>query len=235
MHGGRARRGGGGEPAAGSGIGGRRPGRCREGRAAPSGRRCWACPTSSSSTGSTPAWTGEPDPGLVATPLDEVADRFVDLIDEIRPTVVVTLDASDGHRDHVHVRDATLAAVDAGRLVRRRSVYLHCLPRELMQQWAELIRAEAPESALPRRAPSSGRRPSDITTVIDTAHLLDRRESAIAVHVSQTSPYEVMPPSSAEHSWHRAAAAGPAPVDGRPGARPSCLSPTAARAGPTPG
>lgn len=135
---------------------------------------------------------GDPAPGtLCAAPLDEVAEAVVTLLDEIRPTMVLTLDASDGHRDHVHVRDATLVAVDRSARAPER-VYLHCLPQDLMRRWAEVLRAEAPESAYlaVRRLGTPADR---ITTVIDTAGLLERREQAIALHASQVSPYEVMP------------------------------------------
>lgn len=136
---------------------------------------------------------GDPAPGtLCAASLDEVATTITELIEEVRPTVVLTLDASDGHRDHVHMRDATLEAVGRAAWDAER-VYLHCLPQELMRRWAELIRAEAPESAY--LAVRELGTPEDwITTVIDTADLLERRNGAIAIHASQTSPYEVMPP-----------------------------------------
>ena len=98
---------------------------------------------------------GEPAEGtLCAASVDDVAVAIVSLIDEIEPTVVPTLAASDGHRDHVNMREATLTAVDRA-------------------TWA---------------TPSE-----DVTTVIDTTDLLDRREAAIVLHRSQTSPYEVMP------------------------------------------
>ena len=57
---------------------------------------------------------GDPPAGsLVAADPDAVATEVRAVIDDLRPDVVVTLDASDGHRDHVAIRDATLAAVDA--------------------------------------------------------------------------------------------------------------------------
>jgi hypothetical protein len=34
------------------------------------------------------------------------------VIDRLQPDVVVTIDASDAHRDHAQIRDATLAAVE---------------------------------------------------------------------------------------------------------------------------
>lgn len=135
---------------------------------------------------------GDPTPGtLCAVSIDDVASAIVPLIDELEPTVVLTLDASDGHRDHVHMREATLAAVDRATWSTPRT-YLHCLPQSLMRQWAEIIRADAPESAY-LAVRELGTPPEHVTTVIDTADVLDRREAAIALHRSQTSPYEVMP------------------------------------------
>src|SRR5262245_54022017 len=86
---------------------------------------------------------GDPAPGtLVAAPLDEVADALVPLIDDVRPDVILTLDGSDGHRDHAHVRDATLLAVERATWPTPR-VYLQCLSRELMHEWAALMRGES--------------------------------------------------------------------------------------------
>lgn len=135
---------------------------------------------------------GAPGPrALVAAPVDEVADRIAALIDDVRPTVVVTLDASDGHRDHAHVRDATLLAVERTEW-QVEQVYLHCLPQELMRKWVAALVEQHPDSQ--HLGLGDLGTPADrITTVIDTADLLDRREAAIALHRSQASPYEVMP------------------------------------------
>ncbi len=128
---------------------------------------------------------------LVAAPLEEVAERIAALIDEVQPTVVVTLDASDGHRDHVHIRDAVLAAVDHSTWHTDR-VYLHCLPQELMRKWVDALTEQKPDSQ--HLALGDLGTPSEkITTVIDTADVLERREEAMRLHRSQTSPYEVMP------------------------------------------
>ncbi len=135
---------------------------------------------------------GEPIPGsLAATPVDDVAAVIVSLIDEVRPTVVVTLDASDGHRDHAHIRDATLHAVQVSSW-RPSGVYLHCLPQQLMRKWVEALIREQPDSEHLGLG-DLGTPEDKITTVIDTTTFLELREKAIAVHRSQTSPYEVMP------------------------------------------
>ena len=135
---------------------------------------------------------GEPSAtALIAAPLAAVADQIVALIDGVQPTVVVTLDASDGHRDHAHIRDAVLSAVDDAAW-RADRVYLHCLPQQLMRKWVDALTEQKPDSQ--HLALGDLGTPADkITTVIDTSDLLQRREEAIALHRSQTSPYEVMP------------------------------------------
>lgn len=136
---------------------------------------------------------GEPAPGtLCATPLREVTAAIARLVDDVRPDLVVTLDGSDGHRDHLHIRDATLAAVDAATWQADR-VYLHCLPQALMRRWVDALIAEQPDSEHLGLG-DLGTPEDQITTVVDTAGVLELRERAMALHRSQTSPYEVMPP-----------------------------------------
>jgi LmbE family N-acetylglucosaminyl deacetylase len=105
--------------------------------------------------------------------------------------VVVTLDRSDGHRDHARVRDATLAAVERAEW-RVERVYLHCLLQALMRRWLEHVARDNPASQhLDANVP--GTPPELITTVVDTARHLPERERAIAAHASQVSPYEGLP------------------------------------------
>lgn len=129
---------------------------------------------------------------LVAASLGEVAARLVELIDEVRPTIVVTLDGSDGHRDHLHVRDATVMAVrratwEVGR------VYLHCLPQRLMRRWVEALESSRSDAAH-LGIGELGTPESEITTVVDTAAVRHIRDEAMMIHASQTPPYAVMPP-----------------------------------------
>ena len=135
---------------------------------------------------------GEPQStALVAAPLEAVADRIAALIDEVEPTVVVTLDASDGHRDHAHIRDAVLVAIDDSTWSADR-VYLHCLPQELMRKWVDALTEQQPGSQHLGLS-DLGTPAEKVTTVVDTTDLLERREEAIRLHRSQMSPYEVMP------------------------------------------
>jgi LmbE family N-acetylglucosaminyl deacetylase len=128
---------------------------------------------------------------LVGAPLQAVIEQVRARIEDVRPQVVVTLDGGDGHRDHVRIRDATLAAVDgASRPVER--VYLQCLPKSLMARWiAHMARTDPSWEHL--RSDPPGTPDELISTVIDTARFLETRERAIALHASQKSPFAGLP------------------------------------------
>jgi N-acetyl-1-D-myo-inositol-2-amino-2-deoxy-alpha-D-glucopyranoside deacetylase len=127
--------------------------------------------------------SGDAAPGsLVAADPREVEKAVVDVIERERPDVVVTLDASDGHRDHAVVRDATLAAVKRVDDKPAR-VYLFCLPRSLLADFAGV--------------PGLGTPDDQITTVVDVREHLDLRWRAIRTHASQSPPYDAMPPDVA--------------------------------------
>ncbi|HYF73745.1 MAG TPA: PIG-L family deacetylase [Nocardioides sp.] len=123
---------------------------------------------------------GAPAAGsLAAAPPDEVRDRVAAIVEELRPDVVVTLDASDGHRDHAVMRDATLAALD--RVAHRpRRTYLFCLARSLMTEFTGVATLGTPDD--------------ELTTLVDVADLLDLRWRAIRTHASQVPPFDAMGP-----------------------------------------
>jgi LmbE family N-acetylglucosaminyl deacetylase len=136
--------------------------------------------------------SGEAPAGsLCAAAPASVTAAVAEVLASIRPHVVVTLDASDGHRDHAAIRDATLAAVRGGS-AEPVSTYLWCLPRELMQRWAHLLAEREPESDYLAFA-ELGTPADEITTVIDTTADLPVREAAMAAHRSQVSPYGGLP------------------------------------------
>ena len=126
---------------------------------------------------------GEPAPGsLVAADLRDVETAVAALVEAERPDVVVTLDASDGHRDHEVIRDATLVALTRT-MWRPTRTYLWCLPRSLLADFAGV--------------PGLGTPDEDITTWVDVAAHLDLRWRAMRAHASQAPPYDSMTPAIA--------------------------------------
>ncbi len=113
-------------------------------------------------------------------------------IEELRPDVVVTLDASDGHRDHVAIRDATLAACDDAEHPPR-AVYLQCLARSAMARWAEHMRTIGGGEAYLAMA-ELGTPDEAITLSLDVEAHLPARWAAMRTHASQASPYDDLPP-----------------------------------------
>ena len=115
--------------------------------------------------------SGDPAPGtLAAADPEALRSELVAVLARVRPEVVVTLDASDGHRDHEVVRDAAVAAATEAGVA---TVQLVCLARSSMVRWLEHQRAEHP----------------------DREHLAveDRLAEAMAQHASQDSPYDGLP------------------------------------------
>lgn len=121
---------------------------------------------------------GDPAPGsLAAAGHDELCERVVAILDDVRPDVVVTLDASDGHRDHAAMRDATRAAYDRCRH-RPGALYLYCLGRAAMTEFTGVDSLGTPDE--------------DVTHLVDVADLLDLRWAAIRAHASQVPPFDAM-------------------------------------------
>jgi LmbE family N-acetylglucosaminyl deacetylase len=134
--------------------------------------------------------SGEPASGaLVAVPMAELVDQVRAVIDEVRPDVVVTIDASDGHRDHARIRDATLAAVDAVE-PSPSATYLWCLARSSMAKWVQYVHGHEAYLAM---ADELGTPDDEITTVLDVSAHVPTRWAAIRAHASQASPYEDLP------------------------------------------
>jgi LmbE family N-acetylglucosaminyl deacetylase len=135
--------------------------------------------------------TGEPEPGtLAAAEPASVAAEVRSVIEDLRPDVVVTLDASDGHRDHAVMRDATLAAVDTAEH-RPTATYLWCLARSSMARWASYVHGTDRDAY--RALGELGTPDDTITTFVDVAAHLPKRWEAIRAHASQASPYDDLP------------------------------------------
>jgi LmbE family N-acetylglucosaminyl deacetylase len=127
---------------------------------------------------------------LAGVPLEEVTRRLLRLLDDLRPHVVVVLDGSDGHRDHLRVSQAVRAALRCLPGARP-ALWEHTLPRSLMRRWLQETSAERGDDAYHAvDADGLGRPDADVTDVLDVAEVLELRETAIAAHRSQTSPFD---------------------------------------------
>jgi LmbE family N-acetylglucosaminyl deacetylase len=132
---------------------------------------------------------GEAEPGaLVAAEPSLLHAAISRAVDAFGPDVLVTLDGSDGHRDHARVRDVVIE-VAAERGV---PVYLQCLSRSVMARWAQYMSQEHADSVYLTLG-ELGTPDSGITHVVDTSELLQQRWTAIRAHRSQTSPFEGLP------------------------------------------
>jgi LmbE family N-acetylglucosaminyl deacetylase len=128
------------------------------------------------------------DGSLCGAPYPSVVEALRTCVERHDPDVVVTLDGSDGHRDHARIRDAVIDAL-AGSDVR---LYLHGLPRSLMHDWVRHHAGNA-DAAAYVELPEIGTPNEQFTTVVDTSTHLAAREAAIALHRSQSSPYDGLP------------------------------------------
>jgi N-acetyl-1-D-myo-inositol-2-amino-2-deoxy-alpha-D-glucopyranoside deacetylase len=132
---------------------------------------------------------GPPPAGsLAATPPDHLAQAVRRAVAGVAPDAVLTLDASDGHRDHAAVRRAT---EEVGR-EHDLPTWLTCLPRSLMTRWAEHQAGTGGGEAY-RALAALGTPDEDLTHVLDATAVLPRRERAMAAHGSQASPYAGLP------------------------------------------
>lgn len=136
-------------------------------------------------------FSGAPSPGaLIDADVAGIADVLETQLLRLAPDVVLTLDGSDGHRDHLHLGEAISMAV--GRLSRPVRLIHSCLPRSLMQEWAAAMRADEPDRE--HLALAELGRPDDELTFVDTTAVLATRERAIACHLSQASPFAALSP-----------------------------------------
>jgi LmbE family N-acetylglucosaminyl deacetylase len=136
-------------------------------------------------------WDGPfPDGALCAVPIAAVADDIALLLARLEPDIVVTIDGSDGHRDHQQIRAAIEQvqsySASAWRLVRVG------LANSLMRRWVDEMRARGeggPYVDLDQLGS-----PDDELTAIDVSPYFELRVRAIACHRSQRSPFEDLSP-----------------------------------------
>jgi N-acetyl-1-D-myo-inositol-2-amino-2-deoxy-alpha-D-glucopyranoside deacetylase len=136
---------------------------------------------------------GDLDPGaLCATPVEDLARELLAHLVDQRPDVVLALDGSDGHRDHLHVYAALQEAV-AG-LPTRPPLVLASLANSLMRRWVAEMQLLNPETVYLDTDVALLGRPDDELTAIDVAPWLPVIERAIACHRSQRSPFDGLTP-----------------------------------------
>ncbi|QWF82212.1 1D-myo-inositol 2-acetamido-2-deoxy-alpha-D-glucopyranoside deacetylase [Amycolatopsis sp. CA-230715] len=134
--------------------------------------------------------SGMADAGLnhprafTAGAFDEQVAQLREILDEVRPQVVVTYDAFGGygHPDHIRAHEITTAAVGGARLF-----HIAASEQATKQGLAEL--RERP--GLGFRVPDDGELPTtpdaEITTSIDISGHLDAKISALRAHATQVS------------------------------------------------
>ncbi|MSP12399.1 MAG: GlcNAc-PI de-N-acetylase [Chloroflexi bacterium] len=145
---------------------------------------------------------------LVAAPLEEVTEKLVRLMRELRPQVVITFDPVGGyfHPDHIACHKATVAAFQragegtafAGQVEKGwapyqpQKLYYSTIPRNLIKLVVRLMPLfGADPQRIGRNKDINLKRIAEVnlpvTTVIDVAPYLNQKEEASACHKSQGS------------------------------------------------
>jgi LmbE family N-acetylglucosaminyl deacetylase len=138
--------------------------------------------------------SGEAPAGsLAAADVEAVRAAVAEAVRAYAPDLLVTLDGSDGHRDHGRVRDTTVQV--AGEL--GVPVLLHCLARSVMRRWAEHMAHVDPENSYLGLG-ELGTPDEAVGVVLDTSPYLETRWRAIRAHRSQRSPFEGLPKDLAD-------------------------------------
>lgn len=138
------------------------------------------------------------DSGMAGTPsaahprafsggdLDEQAAQFAEILDEVRPQVVVTYDAFGGygHPDHIRAHEITMAAAPKAESVDR--VFHTVSSRDAVAAGLAALRGRSPF-----RVPDDGELPvtpdETITTVLDVSAHNPAKAAALRAHATQVS------------------------------------------------
>jgi LmbE family N-acetylglucosaminyl deacetylase len=133
---------------------------------------------------------GDARPGSLSTvEIATVVEPIAALIARVEPDVVVTLDPESvtDHRDHVRIGEAATAAFARTAKPAAR-LYYWTLARSLMVRWQDEMRGLG---RLPEYVEIElGRPDAEITTIVDVAHVVQQRRTAIAAHRTQASPFD---------------------------------------------
>lgn len=145
-------------------------------------------------------WPQNDDPeSFWATPVEDVARRLADLIEEERPQVIVTYNEHGfyGHPDHIQAHRVTLLAVEAAHSAlypdlgpgwRVSKLYYTAFPRSEARRIAELAKTAGMKPPFGDTDPDSLEfiTPDDwVTTAVNCRDQLGRKRQALAAHRSQ--------------------------------------------------
>jgi LmbE family N-acetylglucosaminyl deacetylase len=146
----------------------------------------------------------KPQGCLALAPADEVVERLVAIIRDLRPATILTFDPGGiyGHPDHVAISAHATAAFRraAAEPGGPTTLYHQALSRSDLARWGEMeaqlaaLRGEEAADALQpteddllqrRRFVELARPDEDVTTEVDVRPVLDRKIAAFACHASQ--------------------------------------------------
>ena len=133
-------------------------------------------------------WTENDAPGaFIQQPIDQVAARIAQVIEEERPQVVVTYaeDGFYGHPDHIHTHLATMAAVAATEGIVEK-VYFVAMPKTAIEGFLELAKESGMD--LPEWLDGElifGTDDELVQTMIDCSDVVSLKHQALAAHASQ--------------------------------------------------
>ena len=143
------------------------------------------------------------DSGMAGTPsashprafaggsLDEQAAQLAEILDEVRPQVVVTYDAFGGygHPDHIRAHEVTMAAAPRAESVAR--IFHTVASKDAVSKGLAALRAEG---ASPFQVPEDDELPATpdetITTVLDVEAHLPAKLAALRAHETQLTVAE---------------------------------------------
>mgnify|MGYP006276227863 FL=1 len=124
---------------------------------------------------------------LCASPVDEVVDQLVEIIEEVGPEVVLTYDANGfyGHPDHIRCHEVTVAAIERCSLDDIRFFEV-AMPRGAVEAMVALAGDQADQ--LPdwvHDTPSFAVPDDEVTTTIDVSEVAGAKYRALTKHATQ--------------------------------------------------
>lgn len=116
---------------------------------------------------------------------EEQAAQLAEILDEVRPQVVVTYDAFGGygHPDHIRAHEITMAAAPAAESVAR--VFHTVTARDTLRAGLAALRSAEPEYPVPPDDELPVTPDEEITTTLDVAAYVPAKLAALRAHATQ--------------------------------------------------